>query len=188
MIISSAPKIIKAPFLFGSKLVFRDANNSDADFIYSLRVDERKSKFLNLISSELDDQISWLSDYSEKLDQAYFIIENENNEKLGTVRLYDAVGDSFSWGSWIVKDDAPFFTALESALMVYSYAIDVLNFRKAHFSVRKNNIKVCNFHERFGAKIIDQDDDNYFFSINYESISVSRDKYKKILPNGISFR
>ena len=53
------------------------------------------------------DQEAWLERYAHRDNEAYFIIENSRRESLGTVRLYNSVGKSFCWGSWIIKDGAP---------------------------------------------------------------------------------
>ena len=109
--------------------MFRDACVSDAEFILSLRTDENKSRFLSATKNDLEAQKAWLIQYAAADDQAYFIIEF-NDEPIGTVRLYDAQQDSFCWGSWILKDGRPRQAAMESALMVYAYAVNHLGFKK----------------------------------------------------------
>jgi RimJ/RimL family protein N-acetyltransferase len=103
-------------------------------------------------------------------------------EPLGSVRLYDPQGDSFCWGSWILKDGAPQSAAIESALIVYSYAVDHLGFKEAHFDVRKGNESVWRFHERFGAKRFAETDQDYLYKIGQKEIGVARQRYKKFLP------
>ena len=43
---------------------------------------------------------------------------------IGTVRLYEARGNSFSWGSWIIADGQTASAAMESALMAYAHPFD----------------------------------------------------------------
>lgn len=123
------PKIRKAKRMTGKNLVLRNATVKDAVFILTLRIDAQKSWYLSKTSPELKAQIAWLDAYAVSDDQAYFIIETQHGEPLGSVRLYDAQGESFCWGSWILKDGAPSSAAIESALIVYAYAIDHLGFR-----------------------------------------------------------
>ena len=124
----SIPSIRKASIVRGDTLIFRDATPDDAEFILSLRTDAEKSRYLSATTNELGAQRAWLERYASSEGQAYFIIEF-NNESIGTVRLYDAQGESFCWGSWILKDGRPRQAAMESALMVYAYAIDHLGFK-----------------------------------------------------------
>lgn len=145
------PQIRKAEKIQGKTLVFRDAVETDAEFILKQRTDSQKSRYLSTTDVDIEKQKIWLREYAQKRDQAYFIIENLQRETLGTVRLYDAQEKSFCWGSWILKEGAPQTAAIESALMVYAYAIDYMQFDSAHFDVRRGNESVWRFHERFGA-------------------------------------
>ena len=179
------PSLHKVRRIVGRTLVFRDAELTDAKFILSLRTDDNKSKHLTKTAPELEKQIAWLSDYSNRNDQVYFIIENSDGDVIGTVRLYDQQGDSFCWGSWIIKDGVPPSAAIESALMVYAYAIDYLGFHQSHFDVRKKNESVWSFHERFGAIRTGESEQDYFYKLGHEQISLSQQRYRKYLPESI---
>ena len=178
------PTIRKAESVVGQTLTFRNANVTDAAFILSLRTDENKSRYLSETSSDLSKQQAWLEFYKNSENQAYFIIEYKN-EPIGTVRLYDAQQDSFCWGSWILKDGRPSQAAMESALMVYSYAVDDLGFKAAHFDVRKGNDRVLKFHERFGAQRTSETDQDYFYTLDFSAIKTARIDYSKFLLNNV---
>ncbi|RWX51665.1 Acetyltransferase (GNAT) domain-containing protein, partial [Candidatus Electrothrix marina] len=117
------PQIQKARRVTGKTLAFRDATVTDAEFILMLRTNEKRSRYLSPVSNDIESQQAWLTRYAQMQDQAYFIIEFEG-EFIGTVRCYDAREDSFCWGSWILIDNSPRHAAIESALMVYAYALN----------------------------------------------------------------
>lgn len=177
-------KVRKAARVVGKTLTFRDATVADAAFILSLRTDSEKSRYLSTVSADLSDQQAWLERYAKFDDQAYFIIVYQN-EPIGTVRLYDAQADSFCWGSWILKSSRPSHAAMESALMVYAYAVDNLGFRSAHFDVRKGNERVWQFHERFGAQRKAENELDYFYNLDSEAIAASRMRYQRFLLGGV---
>ncbi len=179
------PAIRKAAQVKGKTLTFRDATVENADFILSLRIDLEKSRYLSTTSSDIHKQQWWLEHYAVADDQAYFIIEF-NGEPIGTVRLYDAQQNSFCWGSWILKAGSPKHAAIESALMVYAYAVEHLSFQSAHFDVRKGNESVWLFHERFGAHRISETDLDYLYTLDLQSIKASCTRYSKFLPDGIN--
>lgn len=181
-----SPRIRKAKLVIGKSLVFRNADTTDADFIFSLRTNERKSRHLTAVSSQLSDQLEWLKRYELLENEAYFIIENTSGESLGTVRLYDSAITSFCWGSWIVKDGAPQSVAIESALMVYVYALDSLGFDCAHFQVNKDNESVWKFHERFGATRVAENDVEFEYVISNVAIRESMKRYKRYLPEKLT--
>lgn len=171
--------------MVGKTLNFRNAMVDDAAFILSLRTDAEKSRYLSAVSGELAAQQAWLERYAEADDQTYFIIEYQD-ESIGTVRLYDPQGDSFCWGSWILKNSRPNHAAMESALMVYAYAVDHLGFAAAHFDVRKGNERVWQFHERFGAVRSAESDLDYLYRIEAPAITASRSRYQRFLADSVT--
>lgn len=164
-------------------MLFRDATVDDAAFILALRTDEKKGEFLSATAPDLQRQQDWLARYASDAGQVYFIICKLDGTPVGTVRLYDRRGDSFCWGSWIKSDGAPSGFGVESALMVYSFALQ-LGFQRAHFDVRKQNTSVCQFHERFGAVKVDENEDDYFYEMSKQAIDGALQQYRKYLPDG----
>lgn len=148
----------------------------DAEFILALRTDTLKSRHLSRVENDLEKQKAWIVNYKKREKagrEYYFVIGDLEGERLGVVRLYDFRGDSFSSGSWLIKDGSPNYTAIESALAGYEFGFYQLGFSRSHFDVRKTNKRVVDFHRRFGALITSEDELNYFFSF-------SREKYLKI--------
>jgi RimJ/RimL family protein N-acetyltransferase len=180
----ASPQIRKAQCLKGKTLVFRDAHESDAELILSLRTDERKGRYLSTTSPDLEAQRSWLREYAEVTDQAYFIIEHQE-QAIGAVRLYESRGNSFCWGSWIISDGQPAHVAIESALMVYAYALDHLGFSAAHFDVRKANERVWTFHERFGAIRNGETTEDWLYELDQQAINAARRRYRRYLPDSL---
>jgi RimJ/RimL family protein N-acetyltransferase len=177
-------RLRKAARVVGKTLSFRDADVVDAAFILSLRTDAGKSRYLSSVSADLADQQAWLARYVKADDQAYFIIEYESRA-IGTVRLYDPQGESFCWGSWILSNSRPSHAAMESALMVYAYAVDHLGFKAAHFDVRRGNERVWQFHERFGARRIAETALDYFYALDGDTIATARQRYARYLPDSV---
>lgn len=181
---SRSPKLTKPKSVVGDNLVFRDARVDDAAFILSLRTDAEKSQHLSPTQNDLGQQEAWLTRYRSDETQTYFIIESKAGERVGTVRLYDPVGDSFCWGSWILKQGTPPSYGIESALIVYKFAL-VCGFKKSHFDVRKLNTSVWRFHERFGATRTGETDHDYLYVIGISAIEKSFSRYAKYLQQSI---
>lgn len=178
--------------LYAKNINMRTVEIEDAEFIYTMRQDEAKTKYLSKISATIESQKEWIKEYKkreEEKQEFYFLIESKTKEKLGLVRVYDFKDDSFlgdsqgsfCWGSWLIKEDAPKTTGIESALQIYEFGFYKLGFVKSHFDVRKENIKVVAFHKRFGAKIVGEDKLNYFFNFEKEDYEVTKEKYKRYL-------
>ena len=150
-----------------------------------LRTDAKKSAYLSKTSNDLILQEAWLKKYSDDSAQVYFIILNQSNELVGLVRLYDNINDSFCWGSWILKNGVPSNYAIESALLVYHFAL-TMGFKKAHFDVRIENQSVWKFHERFGATRTGETRVDYLYNISFDAIKNSLRRYDKYLPKGFT--
>jgi RimJ/RimL family protein N-acetyltransferase len=178
------PVLVKPRRVVGSNVVFRNATKDDAEFIVGLRTDPEKGKYLSPTSTDISLQVVWMEKYANDNSQIYFIIEDMRGERFGTVRLYDAQGDSFCWGSWILREERPSEFALESALMVYRFALD-LGFSESHFDVRKKNQRAWQFHERFGAIRVKETEEDYFYRVSSEAIAKAFETYGHYLPNGI---
>lgn len=166
----------------GKNVDLRLVRIEDAQFIINLRTS--KGTNLSPTNPDLEQQIDWIKSYKKREQdkkEYYFVIESKSKEKLGLVRVYDFKIDSFCWGSWVLKDGALQSAAVESALLVYEFGFYKLKFIKSHFDVRKNNHSVINFHLRFGAKIIEEDDLNYFFSYTINEYEKIKIKYNKFL-------
>lgn len=177
------PKVEKAKVVRGRNLVLKDVEVADAEFVLALRSDAGKNKFLSSTSASLEDQIGWIRSYEASTDQAYFIIYDGTGTKVGCVRIYDPIGESFCWGSWILLDGLSPLVALESVLMLYAYALDELGFKSARIDVRRQNESVWRFHEKtFGAVRVHENDLEYGYVVNEQSIRNTLGKFRKLLP------
>lgn len=168
----------------GKNINFRTVQIDDSEFIFNLRQNESKTKFLSKITGTVETQMEWINNYKKRENEKkefYFVIESKNKEKLGLVRMYDFRNNSFCWGSWLIKENSPKTTAIESALQIYEFGFYNLGFDKSHFDVRKDNNKVISFHKRFGAKIIKEDKLDYFFNFNKKDYENIKEKYKRYL-------
>ncbi len=156
----------------------------DAEFIYNMRQNQNKTKYLSRVTGTVESQKEWIKNYKQREEEKkefYFVIESKDKRKLGLVRMYDFQDNSFCWGSWLIKEDAPKSTAIESALQIYEFGFYSLGFEKSHFDVRKENDKVIAFHQRFGAKIVDEDELDYFFNFEKRDYEIIKEKYKRYL-------
>lgn len=179
------PVIRKAQRIIGHQLSLRNADIRDADFILQLRTDPQKRRYISATSPQLAQQVAWLTQYAHKPGDAYFIVEDLNSVKMGTIRIYDAVDDCFCFGSWIIKSGAPISHAAESLLMVYHYALDVLGFNRSYFAVRKENRAVWRFMERFGGVRTHETELDFWYETQRAAVLESFQRYTYLLPEPI---
>lgn len=171
----------KKEILIGKNINLRNVTTADAAFILELRLNPELNAYLSKTDCGLTAQIEWIERYLQEENEFYFIIEDKDENSFGTVRIYDLQLDSFCWGSWIIHRDAPMNTAIESVLILYEFAFHKLGYKKSHFDVRKNNFKVIEFHRRFGAKITNESDIDYFFNFTVQDFDETKKRYKRFI-------
>jgi hypothetical protein len=171
----------KSVVVQGRNIYLRAATPEDGAFVFEMRSHAAKSRYLNQIQGTVADQEAFLAKAYADPHQFYFVICSQEHERLGLVRIYDLQGDSFCWGSWLIKEGAPVTTAIESALLVYQFGLEQ-GFTRSHFDVRVGNDSVINFHQRFGAVETSRTEKDIYFSISQEAIVQSMHKFRKYLP------
>jgi RimJ/RimL family protein N-acetyltransferase len=145
---------------------------SDAPFILALRLSPR-GRYLSPVDDDLGKQQEWIRQYKAREargEELYFIIHHATAGDIGTTRMCRITATSFEWGSWILKEDAPRESAMVSACLVHDLGLLRMKCDRAHFVVRKGNLKTIAFTRRFGASITGEDDGHLFMAI-------TRDEY-----------
>lgn len=181
MLANVFPVINKCNHVFGSNLYLREIEEEDADFVINLRVDPVKKKHLSVVSSNLKDQVNWIKQYKTKRDQAYFIVSDNQGNRLGCVRIYDPIKFSYCWGSWLMVSGLSPLVSIESVLLIYAYG-RYLGFEDARLTVRQDNRFVWNFHEKFSsAELSSQTDLDRFYIVRRVNIEKLLKKHQNLL-------
>lgn len=171
----------------GERINFRLVLPQDADFIYSLRTNLNYNSYLSEVTGGVASQREWIKSYKQKeaaLEELYFVITDKNNNPCGVVRIYEIETNTFTWGSWILTSDKPAKAALESAVIIYDVGFIELNLNEAHFEVDKRNVRTLEFHRRFGANEVGDDETNYYFRYSKDDFQNMREEFRKILVSG----
>lgn len=168
--------------ILGKNISLRFVETKDASFILNLRL--KRGGMLSKTTPSLDLQVKWIENYKKREEQKeeyYFIIEDKNQENIGTVRIYNIIEDTFCWGSWLIIENVPFYCSIESALLVYDFAFDNLNLKNSKFDVDKKNKSVLKFHLNMGAKIVDESEKDFYFEYPKSKYKEIRNKYLRYL-------
>jgi RimJ/RimL family protein N-acetyltransferase len=167
--------------ILGKNVNLKEIEVSDAEFVLSLRLNPELNRYLSPVENNIDKQREWIKQAKNDTQQFYFIIQNKQEEPVGTIRIHDIEGDRFCWGSWIVKPEARKYASFESLVLLYEHAFFNLGLNKSHLYAQKQNKKAVNFHLRFGATIVKEDEQNIYFIFNKENYNSIRDKYQNII-------
>jgi RimJ/RimL family protein N-acetyltransferase len=169
----------------GKRLRLRLVRPEDAEYIHTLRMDDRYNAHLSAVSGTIEDQRVWIENY--KLREAagteyYYIIENRADDcACGVVRLYDLHDGQFTWGSWILDENKPKLAALESAVLSFGVGFELLGYRRLILDVRKKNERAIAFYRRIGASEVGEDDLNFYFQYTSDQFFTDRQNYLNLL-------
>jgi len=178
---------MKISSVIGKNIKLRDVCEDDAEFILSLRLDKSLGQFISQTDCNLNMQIEWIKQYKQRINEYYFIIDSKDSIPCGTARIYDIRENSFSFGSWIIKRDAPAFVAIESFLLVHEIGFCKLGLKNAHLETKRENTKVVNFFKRFGAMQVNEDEGKNYFNLTYDQYKKSREKYRRFASEKLKY-
>jgi RimJ/RimL family protein N-acetyltransferase len=159
----------------------------DADFILSLRMNEKLNQYLSPVKTEISQQINWLTHYKLREVEGsdyYFMIMNKEMGKVGLVRVYDINYNdrSCEWGSWVLAEIRHKCTALDSMLLSLEFAFNELGLNVCNLKVNNNNLHAKSFYHRFGWVQVAQDNQETFFAIKkLRYLQLKYSKYYKFL-------
>lgn len=162
----------------GKYVNLRNVNVKDSEFILSLRCNPDKAKYIHQTEYNIEKQNTYINNCLNKENEWYFIIENKQNEPIGTYRIYDVDKESFCIGSWLMKDNSNAFETLEGEYLALNFAFDTIKINKFRYDVRKGNKKVIKYHLLTGGKIVSENEKDYFFIHEKEDYLKS---YRKLI-------
>jgi RimJ/RimL family protein N-acetyltransferase len=165
------------PRLKQGTIELRPVETEDAEFILELRTDAELARYLSPTDRSINNQREWIEKYKKREadgTEFYFLILNES-APCGTIRLYDFRGNSFCWGSWILRKGTPTNVSIVSLFLLLDYAFNALNFIRTHFDVRKDNRGPKAFYLRLGARPVREDEKNLY-------LELTREDYERVKP------
>jgi RimJ/RimL family protein N-acetyltransferase len=167
----------------GPHMHLRTAEEDDAGFILTLRLDPDLSKYIGSTDASIEKQRHWLRQKIHQENDYHMIIEANDASLLGVIALYhiDFEKKTFEWGRWIVKPAAPPYTALESALLCYILGFEILNLEKAVLGVMNDNVRTISFHKKFGATLVRQDSEAVWFEYTVKDFDAAKKRYSRYL-------
>ncbi|SJN57296.1 hypothetical protein VR7878_02228 [Vibrio ruber DSM 16370] len=130
----------------------RPVRLDDANYIVKLRLEDlERSKYINPISNDIKKQEEWISQYLNKEDDYYFVIENIfTNKSEGLISIYNINNEKAEWGRWVISKSS--ISAIESVDLIYQVAFNYLGLKRLYCRTIVDNIAVVAFHDNIPQK------------------------------------
>lgn len=147
----------------------RLVEEQDADFIISVRSDDKKSRFISSTNPDVEMQKNWIREYKKRESDGkeyYFIATDANNEDFATYRIYKIESGLPEIGSWVSK---PNYTnplnSLKVDVIIKNFVFEELGFDKLQFEVRKLNHSVVKYHQMFSPVQVSEDEQYNYYTL-----------------------
>lgn len=153
---------------------------NDAEFIVNLWTNPLVKSFISAFSPTIHSQIKWIQDYKLKeqlgLDY-YFIVEDENHNQYGTIRLNYFEEDSFVLGTWVFMPNSPFGMAVKAHIIGLETGFKLSKSNYCKISVVKENLNVLRYLENFNPIKINEDNQYYYFLLPKNNFYSFKNKF-----------
>lgn len=161
----------------------RLVNESDAEFILSLRTNQELSRYLHPTENDVEKQREWIRAYKqrERAGEEYYFIYDVDGEPLGVNRIYSVRGKVCTGGSWICRPQSDYVESIATLLFIRDLMFETLGFEKELFDVRKENRNVLRTHKMMGATITGESDIDFFFELEKEKYLNNRGRIISLL-------
>jgi len=167
--------------MFG--LDVRLVREEDAEFILSLRTDERLTKNIHRTENDLSKHLEWFRKYKirEQEGRDYYFIYLKNGKPIGLNRIYNIHEYYGTPGSWLCRSDNDSNVSLATYFFAREIQFQMLGLDLLVYDVRKANKKVWKMHKMLGAIQVGESDIDYYFTMNKADYYAKRDIVLKML-------
>lgn len=153
--------------IIGKNITFKLVTDNDINFIIDIRNNHKHKNNLGVSVQTYKEQKKWLDNYrireKENKDFYFVVYDNETEERIGLIRLYDIYNNSFEQGSLVIKQGVSANRVLETLKLIYEFGFNTLNLKEGRLRVKKSNKVGNKFHKTYGAIFYKADDElNYY--------------------------
>lgn len=153
----------------------RLVQESDAEFIYRLRSDSEKSKYIHDIEGGVENQIEWIRNYKVREEEGtdYYFIFFRGNIPVGLNRIYSIHDKTFTGGSWVMAPEATMEEVIACPIMMREIAFEVIGmeFEDDYDACHIENKRVIRYNLLSGMKIY-----KHFQDVKGEFVAMSMSK------------
>lgn len=139
--------------LEGKYVTLRSVEESDAEFILSVRNDPRISKYLPPLNVTVEQQRQWISKQRADEDSYYFILVTPQGPPIGTLSLYDIVDNHCEGGrSCCIGEPS---AAVEASILLTDFAFTTLKLEYITIWVYEGNKSVIALNTSYGYEWVE---------------------------------
>ncbi len=139
--------------LEGKYVTLRSVEESDAEFILSVRNDPRISKYLPPLIVTVEQQRQWIARQRDDNNSYYFLMETPKGEAIGSISVYDIESDTAETGRFCSLGDP--VSNIETCILLNDFCFDIIGIQTIHIWVYEGNKSVISLNQSFGYEWIE---------------------------------
>ncbi|AVM52304.1 GNAT family N-acetyltransferase [Bacteroides zoogleoformans] len=153
----------------------RLVEESDAEFIFRLRSDATRSKYIHDIEGGVENQVEWIRNYKKREEEGtdYYFIFYRDEIPVGLNRIYSIHDRTYTGGSWVMAPEASMEEVIACPIMMREIAFEVcgMEFEDDYDACHVDNKKVIKYNLMSGMKIC-----KHFQDVKGEYVAMSMTK------------
>ena len=164
-------------------LTARLVNESDTEYILSLRTDKKLSKYIHETEDSTTKQLDWFRKYKlrEYENRDYYFIYEKDGKPVAVNRVYNICQYFGTPGSWLCSPNNEVEVSMATNFILNDIIFEILQLDFTVFDVRKANKHVWKMHIQCGAKMIGESDIDFYFVTTKQDYFSHRDSFLQLL-------
>lgn len=137
--------------IIGRYVELRSCTEEDAEFTLALRKDPDFIQFLPVIDNTIDQQKAWIRNQRKKDGDYFFVVWDKENNRIGTISIYDVQGERAESGRLAIKGKNA-FQGIEAQILSFRFAFEVLGLECIDAFIFADNERAIRFNKQFAGK------------------------------------
>lgn len=125
----------------------------DAEFTRNIRRSPEFCNFFPKLDNTLEEQVAWIIQQREKPGDYFFVVRNKENNRIGTIGLYNFHGDICEAGRLTVRGNA--YQSIEAQILSFDFAFYQLGVKQTVSYIFADNGRALRFSRKFGGVFSD---------------------------------
>lgn len=164
-------------------LTVRLVNESDTEYILSLRTDKKLSKYIHKTDDSVAKQLDWFKKYKirESENRDYYFLYLKDGKPVAVNRVYNICEYFGTPGSWLCSPNNDIEVSMATHFILHDIIFEILQLDFTVFDVQKANKQVWKMHIKCGAKMVSESDIYYYFVTTKQDYFSHRDSFLQLL-------
>lgn len=140
--------MVRDGLIVGRYINLRSISEEDTEFSVAIRQDAEKTKFLHKVDNDLQKQLNWIRRQRQTRGDYFFVAEQSDGKKVGTVGIYEIKGKVGHLGRLLMIGNP--YQTFEAVLLAMRFAYDELGLEELFGDVDADNRASLNLSEAVG--------------------------------------